>query len=70
MHSVFSEFALLLLMAASAGAVSLWLRQPILIAYIVIGIIAARLCLVLSQHMTKSIYWLRWAWRCCCLWSV
>jgi len=27
-------------MAASAGAVSLWLRQPILIAYIVIGIIA------------------------------
>jgi Kef-type K+ transport system membrane component KefB len=40
MHSIFSEFALLLMMAASAGVVSLWLRQPVLIAYIVIGIIA------------------------------
>ncbi len=40
MHGVFSEFALLLLMSAAAGAVSLWLRQPVLIAYIVIGIVA------------------------------
>ena len=37
MHSVFSEFALLLLMSASAGACFLWLRQPVLLAYIVIG---------------------------------
>jgi Kef-type K+ transport system membrane component KefB len=40
MHGVFAEFSLLLLMAAAAGAVSLWLRQPVLIAYIVIGIVA------------------------------
>jgi Kef-type K+ transport system membrane component KefB len=40
MHGVFAEFALLLMMAAAAGAVSLWLRQPVLIAYIVIGIVA------------------------------
>jgi Kef-type K+ transport system membrane component KefB len=40
MHGVFTEFSLLLLMAAAAGAVSLWLRQPVLIAYIVIGIVA------------------------------
>jgi Kef-type K+ transport system membrane component KefB len=40
MHGVFGEFALLLLMSAAAGAVSLWLRQPVLIAYIVIGIVA------------------------------
>lgn len=40
MHGVFSEFALLLLMSAAAGAMSLWLRQPVLIAYIVIGIVA------------------------------
>lgn len=40
MHGVFAEFSLLLLMAAGAGAVSLWLRQPVLIAYIVIGIVA------------------------------
>ena len=40
MHGVFAEFALLLLMAAAAGAFSLWLRQPVLIAYIVVGIAA------------------------------
>lgn len=40
MHGVFAEFSLLLLIAAAAGAVSLWLRQPALIAYIVIGIVA------------------------------
>lgn len=40
MHAVFSEFALLLLMAAAAGAFSLWLRQPVLIAYIAMGIVA------------------------------
>lgn len=40
MPSVFSEFALLLLMSAVAGGVSLLLRQPLLIAYIVIGIVA------------------------------
>jgi Kef-type K+ transport system membrane component KefB len=51
MHSVFSEFSLLLLMAASAGAVSLWMRQPVLIAYIVIGIIAGPAVLgVVTAH--------------------
>jgi hypothetical protein len=38
MHGVFAEFARLLMMAAAAGAVSIWLRQPVLIAYIIIGI--------------------------------
>lgn len=36
--NVFSEFALLLAIAAAAGAVSMWLRQPVLIAYILVGI--------------------------------
>ncbi|MDP1525596.1 MAG: cation:proton antiporter [Rhodocyclaceae bacterium] len=40
MLGAFSEFALLLLISAAAGAVSLWLRQPVLIAYIVVGIVA------------------------------
>jgi len=40
MHGVFGAFALLLLMSAAAGAVSLWLRQPVLIAYIAMGIVA------------------------------
>jgi Kef-type K+ transport system membrane component KefB len=40
MFGVFGEFALLLLMSAAAGALALWLRQPVLIAYIVIGIVA------------------------------
>ena len=51
MHGVFSEFALLLLMSAAAGAVSLWLRQPVLIAYIVIGIVAGPAVLgVVTAH--------------------
>ncbi len=40
MHEVFSEFALLLLISAAAGALALRLRQPVLIAYIVVGIVA------------------------------
>ncbi len=51
MHGVFAEFALLLLMAAAAGALSLWLRQPVLIAYIVIGIVAGPAVLgVVTAH--------------------
>jgi len=40
LQGVFSEFAYLLLISAAAGALSLWLRQPVLIAYIVVGIVA------------------------------
>ncbi|MBA3032996.1 MAG: cation:proton antiporter [Gammaproteobacteria bacterium] len=40
MHNVFSEFALLLLISAAAGAIAIRLRQPVLIAYIVVGIVA------------------------------
>ncbi len=51
MQGVFGEFALLLLMSAAAGAVSLWLRQPVLIAYIVIGIVAGPAVLgVVTAH--------------------
>jgi len=38
MHGPFSEFALLLLICALAGAAFVRLRQPVLIAYIVVGI--------------------------------
>jgi Kef-type K+ transport system membrane component KefB len=38
MHGPFSEFAHLLLISALAGAVFVRLRQPVLIAYIVVGI--------------------------------
>jgi Kef-type K+ transport system membrane component KefB len=41
MHDAFSEFALLLLISASAGAIAVRLRQPVLIAYIVVGILAS-----------------------------
>jgi Kef-type K+ transport system membrane component KefB len=40
MHEVFSEIALLLAVAAAAGGVALALRQPVLIAYIVVGLVA------------------------------
>ncbi len=51
MHEVFSEFALLLLISAAAGALAMRLRQPVLIAYIVVGIVAgpAVLGLVTAQ---------------------
>lgn len=39
MHGPFGEFALLLLITAIAGAVAVRLRQPVLIAYIVVGIL-------------------------------
>ena len=38
--SAFSEFSLLLIISAVAGALSVRLRQPLIIAYIVVGIIA------------------------------
>ncbi|HEY0720476.1 MAG TPA: cation:proton antiporter family protein [Gammaproteobacteria bacterium] len=52
MHGAFSEFALLLLISAAAGAVALRLRQPLLIAYIVVGIVVgpAVLGMITTQH--------------------
>lgn len=39
-HEAFTDFAILLLISAAAGAIALRLRQPVLIAYIVVGILA------------------------------
>ncbi|MDZ4187046.1 MAG: cation:proton antiporter family protein [Hydrogenophaga sp.] len=39
MHGPFTEFAILLLICALAGAVFVRLRQPVLIAYIVVGVL-------------------------------
>ncbi len=38
--SVFHEIAALLLFAAAIGALALWLRQPLIVAYILVGIMA------------------------------
>ncbi|MEX2240453.1 MAG: cation:proton antiporter family protein [Burkholderiales bacterium] len=40
MHGSFEEFALLLILSALAGVLAVRLRQPVLIAYIVVGILA------------------------------
>lgn len=51
MYQVFSEFSLLLLISAAAGAVSLWLRQPVLIAYIIVGIVVGPAALgIVTAH--------------------
>jgi Kef-type K+ transport system membrane component KefB len=52
MHGPFGEFALLLLISAAAGAFAIRLRQPLLIAYIVVGIVVgpAVLGVVTTQH--------------------
>ena len=39
MHTVFTEFARLLLISAVAGAIAVRLRQPVLIAYIAVGLL-------------------------------
>jgi Kef-type K+ transport system membrane component KefB len=39
METIFNEFALLLLVSASVGTAAVWLRQPLLVAYIVVGIL-------------------------------
>ena len=46
---VFAEFAVLLLISAAAGALAIWLRQPILIAYIVVGIVTGPAVLGIVQ---------------------
>lgn len=38
MYEPYAEFSLLLLIAAAVGGVAVWLRQPVLIAFIVVGI--------------------------------
>ncbi|PKO89728.1 MAG: sodium:proton exchanger [Betaproteobacteria bacterium HGW-Betaproteobacteria-12] len=49
--SAFSEFSLLLIISALAGAVSVRLRQPLIIAYIVVGIVAGPAALgLVSAH--------------------
>lgn len=50
-HESFTELALLLLVAAAAGALALRLRQPVLIAYVAVGIVVgpSGLGLVASQ---------------------
>jgi len=51
MNSVFTEFSVLLLLAATAGVIAIRLRQPVLIAYIIIGIVAGPAVLgVVSAH--------------------
>jgi Kef-type K+ transport system membrane component KefB len=51
MHDAFSEFALILLISAVAGAIAVRLRQPVLIAYIVVGILVSPAVLgLVSAH--------------------
>ncbi len=49
--NAFGEFALLLLISAAAGAIAVRLRQPVLIAYIVVGIVVGPAVLgLVSAH--------------------
>ena len=51
MHATYSELALLLLISAGAGALAIRLRQPVLIAYIAVGIVAGPAVLgLVSAH--------------------
>ncbi|MDP2432060.1 MAG: cation:proton antiporter [Pseudomonadota bacterium] len=45
MTAAFQEIALLLAAAAGIGALGLWLRQPLILAYIVVGILAGPMVL-------------------------
>ena len=50
--SVFHEIAALLLFAAAIGALALWLRQPLIVGYILVGILAGPS--VLGQVMARD----------------
>ncbi len=39
MHQIFTEFSLLLILSAFAGMIGLWLKQPVIIAFIIVGIL-------------------------------
>lgn len=39
MNSAYQEFALLLMLSAVVGAIAVRLRQPLLMAYIIVGIL-------------------------------
>lgn len=56
MYSPFTEFAALLLICALAGALFVRLRQPVLIAYIVVGIAAGPAVLGLVAAMRRTVY--------------
>lgn len=38
-EDVFTEIAVILALAAAMGAISLWLRQPLIVAFILVGIL-------------------------------
>ena len=51
-ESAFAEVAALLLAAALIGALALWLRQPLIIAFIIVGILAG--CTIGSPRQRES----------------
>lgn len=48
LFEAFTEFSIILVVSALAGAISVWIRQPVLIAYIVVGIVVGPSVLNLS----------------------
>jgi Kef-type K+ transport system membrane component KefB len=56
MTPAFQEIALLLAAAAGIGALGLWLRQPLILAYIVVGILAGPMVLgwLSVQHVMRD----------------
>jgi Kef-type K+ transport system membrane component KefB len=54
--SVFHEIAALLLFAAAIGALALWLRQPLIVGYILVGILAGPSVLGRVLARTRTLY--------------
>ena len=56
MHEPFAEFALLLIITAAVSALAVRLRQPVLIAYIAVGILVgpAGLSLVTAHDQNEA----------------
>ena len=43
-EDVFTEVAVVLALAAAVGAIALWLRQPLIAAFILVGILVGPVC--------------------------
>jgi Kef-type K+ transport system membrane component KefB len=68
-NSVFYEFTALLVLAAVAGLVGLALRQPLIVSFIAVGILAGPSTFHVAAPRNTSSCSPSSAWPCCCSWS-
>lgn len=68
--SHFYELIALIALTAAVGFIGLMLRQPMIVSFIVVGVLAGPSALgILYNRMNISSCWQSWELRFCCSWS-